>query len=118
MTEPTTSDAPQAPQRASVPSSDLVCWLNRKITEAESALRFREQATATWKSGDDKLWETVAAMHESTAGKVMKKGDRIREARRHTNIAAKCKYELYMLKRCLAAVSQHTGELCSGANNQ
>ena len=101
-------ETPQATDALRVGSSDLVCWLNRKIAEAEKALKAREQAAACWKNGDDKLWEAAAAMHKSTEGKPVSKRDRMIEARRHTNLAAMCKYELYMLNRCLAAVSQHT----------
>lgn len=82
--------------------NELLPWLRHKITEAESALRFREQAEEVFRSGTDESWEQAANMHPSTRGKSMSKADRLRASQSHGRIAEKCRHEVAMFKSVLS----------------
>jgi hypothetical protein len=84
--------------------ADLLEWLRGKITEAEKALRAREEMERVWQCGSDEEWARVAALHPSTAGKPIKKADRLREAELQGRIAAKCRIDLEMLHAAYAAI--------------
>jgi hypothetical protein len=84
---------------------DMLEWFRRKVAEAESTLKSREQMEALWRSGDDESWAAAAAMHPSTAGKPMPKAKRIEEADRQGRIAAKMRRELRMFEAVLSVLS-------------
>lgn len=80
--------------------------LEEKLSASEKSLKLREQMESSWRSGDDASWEAAAALHPSTAGKVMKRMGRIREAGRQGRIADKIRAETRATKEALAALSR------------
>jgi hypothetical protein len=76
-------------------TTDLFGWLREKVTEAEKALRSREQMEESWRTGSEKDWKAAARM---SASKTIAKADRFKEAAKHARIAVKCRHELEMAK--------------------
>ena len=89
-----------------VGSADLLGWLGEKIAAAEKAVKAREQAAATWRDGTNADWEAACAMHPTTAGRALKKRERMAAAAREDRIAAMCRRELQMFKATAKALSQ------------
>lgn len=81
-------------------------WLSEKITEAERAVKAREESAATWRTGTNAEWNAAAEIHPSTAGRTSKKSERLIVAEREERIAAKLRRDLAMLKAIAAALSQ------------
>ena len=102
MNEPT---SPQTPTRDSVTSSDLLGWLRGKLTEAEVAVRAREQMADTWRHGSDEMWKAAAELHPSTSGKALDRPARLTEAKKHARIAGKLRRDVGMYRATLAALS-------------
>lgn len=77
-------------------SNDPVVWLREKVTEAEKALKAREQMEATWRHGTDETWRAVACK--------MTPAQRLQEANKHARIAVKCRRDLEMFQTVLNIV--------------
>ncbi len=75
-------------------NSSIEKWLLAKIAEAERTVTAREQAEATWRSGDDAEWAAVSKMHPSTRGKPMKAAERLKLAEMEGRILVKCRREV------------------------
>ena len=83
---------------------DIVDWLHIKITDAEKALKFREDGAASWRSGTNAEWNAAAAMHPSTTGRHISKKDRLKLAAIDDRVAVKLRHELLMFRATLDAV--------------
>ena len=84
---------------------DLVGWLRGKVSDAEKALKTREDMAALWRTGTNAEWAAAGAMHPSTAGRTLRKAARLKEADMHGRIAAKLRHEVTMFRAALAALS-------------
>jgi hypothetical protein len=84
---------------------ELSTWLRSKLSEAETALRAREQMEKSWRSGTDESWEAAAKMHPSTADKPpMTRAQRLKESEAQGRIALKCRKDVEMLRAVLSII--------------
>lgn len=105
-TDSNSDDIGDIPAKAgSLAPHELLKWLRRKIADAEKALKMREEMAVTWRTGTNAEWAAAAMMHHATAGKVLKKSDRLKEATMHERIAIKLRHELAMFRAVHAALS-------------
>jgi hypothetical protein len=88
---------------------ELLDWLRVKLSDAEAALKAREEMARTWRHGSDEAWEAAAAMHPKTAGKALKRAARLTEAKKHARIATWCRRDVAMFRATLAAL-EATGQ--------
>lgn len=87
-------------------NADLLEWLRGKITDAEKAVRAREQAVSTFRSGTDESWAAAAEFHPLTSGRPMSKKQRAEAAASNERIAVKCRLEVEMFNAVYAALSK------------
>lgn len=92
-----------------VGTGSWLCWLSEKMEEAEKAIKAREQAGAAWRTGTNAEWKAACDMLPSTAGRALKKSERLSIAATQDRIAEKYRRDLAMLKAIAAALSQHNG---------
>lgn len=93
----------------SLSTGELLGWLREKITEADKTLKTREEMARTWRSGTNAEWKAGCAIHPMTAGRALKKAERLQEAARHDRIAVKLRRELEMFKAVAEALSHPNG---------
>jgi len=80
----------------------MIAWLVSKLTDAERALKCREQEAVTWREGTDAQWDAAASMHPSTKGKSLKRAARLVEADRNAKIAIKMRRDVEMYQAVLS----------------
>jgi hypothetical protein len=96
----------------SVHSSGLLGWLRSKLTEAENALRAREQGAIIFAQGDDASWASAARMHPSTANRSpLTKAERFTLKKRELRIAEKCRVDVEMLKELIQRIENPNRKL-------
>lgn len=84
---------------------ELIPWLRSKLSEAEKAVRAREQARESWSSGTNKEWEASAKLHPDTANKPpIKRAERMAISAAQGRIAEKCRRDVVMFKATIATL--------------
>ena len=74
-------------------TSVCVEYIKSKITEAEKALKFREDSYKLWRGGTEEAWRA--------AGSRASKAERVKTSDGHGRIAIKCRRELEILQSVL-----------------
>lgn len=81
---------------------ELVAWLQVKLSEAEKALRAREQMEQSWRTDTNAEWEAAAKLHPDIAKEPPKtKAERLEISAAQGRIAEKCRHDVAMLKALL-----------------
>jgi hypothetical protein len=68
-------------------------YIKAKISDAEKAVKFRDESYKTWRCGTDASWRA--------AGCTASKAERLKTADGHARIAIKCRKELQTLQAVL-----------------
>lgn len=73
-------------------------FIEKKIAEAEKAVRAREQMERVWRGGTNESWQKV--------GCLMSKEKRTKEAETHGRISIKERLEVQMFKSVLSTLKE------------
>lgn len=85
--------------------TEMLQWLQAKISESEKSVKAREQMEEGYKTGSDAQWAMAAKLHPSTRGlPPMSKTDRLKESATQGRIAEKCRREVEMFKAVFEAI--------------